>query len=132
MDKVDLLHYCYWCFGNSRTLFKVDGQYITTSNGGAMGKVILMLLPLVVGSNAMAADIEYTLYRTGMNIPTGKEDEAARIHVATFDTKENADYNRANCETTQELFNANQPAYRNTIFANIKLKYWCEKGLFKK
>jgi len=90
------------------------------------------MLLAVVSSSAMAADIEYTLYRTGVDVPAGREDKAARIHVATFDAKQDAEYNRSNCETAQELFNAAQPTFRDTVLANIKLKYWCEKGLYKK
>jgi predicted transcriptional regulator len=38
----------------------------------------------------------------------------------------------ANCEFAQELFSTNQPHYRGSMYSAIKIKYWCEKGRFKK
>lgn len=76
-------------------------------------------------------------------MPTQTHDEALRVHIATFDARplksndENAKYNLANCELAQELFTGNQPHFRNyrsnTVAAgSIKVRYWCEKGRFKK
>jgi hypothetical protein len=65
----------------------------------------------------------YTLYRNSAIDPN------MRIHVATFDASEgfNAsegnDYNSANCEIAARLFKA-QPS--------VTVRYWCEKGIFKK
>ena len=59
----------------------------------------------------------YTLYRG--SVPN----EHARIHVATFDADEKEEYNKGNCEIAQELLQK-QPG--------VKVKYWCEKGYFKK
>jgi hypothetical protein len=59
----------------------------------------------------------FTLYRNSMT------NENMRIHVATFDASENEDYNHGNCEQAQLLFQ-NQPS--------VKIKFWCEKGRFKK
>ncbi|MBI4191097.1 MAG: hypothetical protein HY525_11240 [Betaproteobacteria bacterium] len=81
---------------------------------------------------AMDAGTEYTLYRTGIDIPTKTHDETLRIHVATFDAHQDASYNLANCEFAQELFNSSQPHYRGSTFGTIKVRYWCEKGRFKK
>ena len=91
---------------------------------------------------AMEADHETTLYRTGIDIPTQTHDETLRIHVATFDAAlldadQNAKYNLANCEFAREFFTVNQPHFRdyrsNTVASGgIKVKYWCEKGRFKK
>lgn len=82
---------------------------------------------------------EYTLYRTGIDIPTHTQDESLRIHIATFnsnvetfDSNENDKYNRSNCDFSQELFENNQPPLRGSIWGDIKLKYWCEKGPFRK
>ena len=80
----------------------------------------------------MDASTEYTLYRTGIDFSTKEHDETLRIHVATFDAAQDAKYNLANCEFAQEFFNVNQPHYSGTIFGTIKIKYWCEKGQFKK
>lgn len=92
----------------------------------------------LIASCAIADSTEYTLYRTGIDIPTQKHDESLRIHIATFDAlplkniEDNAKYNLANCEFAQELFATNQPHYRGSTYSTIKIKYWCEKGRFKK
>lgn len=91
-------------------------------------------------SCAFGSDVEYTLYRTGIEVPTRKHDEALRIHVASFDakpltsTEDNAKYNLANYEIAAELFLNGQPHYRDTLpgASRVKLKYWCEKGRFRK
>jgi len=100
---------------------------------------LIAILPLgFITSCAIAASAEYTLYRTGIDVPTQKHDESLRIHVATFDAtplksvEDKAKYNLANCEFAQELFSVNQPHYRESIYSAIKIKYWCEKGHFKK
>lgn len=65
----------------------------------------------------VSEDLVYTLYRNSVT------DENMRIHVATFDADEYEDYNKGNCGSAQELFQ-HQPG--------VKVKYWCEKGYFKK
>ena len=75
---------------------------------------------------------EYTLYRTGVDLISNAHDETLRIHIATFDANQDSTYNRANCEFAKEYFNANQPHYLGSIYSTIKIKYWCEKGRFKK
>ena len=68
----------------------------------------------------------FTLYR---NVPS---DETFRVHVATFDAsggKEiGSDYynwsNMKNCERAQQMFQT-QPDWKD-------VKFWCEKGRFKK
>jgi hypothetical protein len=97
-----------------------------------MKKLITALSLGLISSCAIAAGTEYTLYRTGIDLSTKVHDEILRIHVATFDADQDAKYNLANCELAQELFNANQPHYRGSIYSTIKIKYWCEKGRFKK
>lgn len=59
----------------------------------------------------------FTLYRNSVT------DENMRIHVATFDAAEKEEYNRGNCEQAQVLFQA-QPG--------VKVKFWCEKGRYRK
>ena len=64
----------------------------------------------------------YTLYR---NSPL---DSNMRIHIATFDSSEEAyggtseSYNKENCLLAASLFRA-QP--------NVISKFWCEKGRYK-
>lgn len=92
----------------------------------------------LISSCAFSPGTEYTLYRTGLDLPSQTHDETLRIQVATFDARplenneDNIKYNLSNCEFAQELFNANQPHYRSGKIAAIKIKYWCEKGRFKK
>jgi len=59
----------------------------------------------------------FTLYRNSVT------NENTRIHVATFDAAEKEEYNRGNCEQAQVLFQA-QPG--------VKVKFWCEKGRYRK
>jgi hypothetical protein len=97
-----------------------------------MKKLIASLSLGLISSCAIASVTEYTLYRSGIDLPAKTHDESLRIHVATFDAAQDAKYNLANCEFAQELFNANQPHYRGSTYGTIKIKYWCEKGRFKK
>jgi hypothetical protein len=97
-----------------------------------MKKLFTSILLCFISSCAIAAGTEYTLYRTGIDLSEKAHDETLRIHVATFDADQDAKYNLANCEFAQQLFNANQPHYRGSIYDTIKIKYWCEKGHFKK
>ena len=59
----------------------------------------------------------WTLYRDSI---AGESD---RVHVASFDAAEDELYNRTNCEQAQALFQ-NQK--------NVRTRFWCEKGRFKK
>ena len=97
-----------------------------------MKRLFTSLLLGFISCCAIAAETEYTLYRTGIDLSAKVQDETLRIHVATFDANQDTKYNLANCEFAQELFNANQPHYRGSIYGTIKIKYWCEKGHFKK
>jgi hypothetical protein len=103
-----------------------------------MKKLIAVLSLGLIYSCAITDSAEYTLYRTDIDIPAQRHDENLRIHIATFDARplksieDNAKYNLANCEFAQEVFAANQPHYRGSIYSTIKIKYWCEKGRFKK
>ncbi|MDX2252857.1 MAG: hypothetical protein NW202_11250 [Nitrospira sp.] len=103
----------------------------------------LLLGFITVTSCAIADSPEYTLYRTGIDMPTQKHDESLRFQVATFDATpfnnvgDNAKYNLANCDLAQEMFTSSQPHFRdyrsNTVTTGtIKVKYWCEKGRVKK
>lgn len=72
-------------------------------------------LAFLAGCNK--ADGVYTLYRDSV---TG---DGMRIHLATFDSGNGDAYNRENCEVATHLF-AEQPG--------VKVKYWCEKGPFRR
>lgn len=108
-----------------------------------MRKLIAILSLGLITSCAIADGAEYTLYRTGIDIPTQKHDETLRVHIATFDAtplknvEDNAKYNLANCEFAQETFTSSQPHFRNyrsnaVSTGSIKVNYWCERGRFKK
>lgn len=97
------------------------------------GLAVLALPMLILASSCSTdAGTEYTLYRTGVDLESKMADETLRIHIATFDASEDAKYNQANCEFAQEFFNAKQPHYWGSDFAAIKIRYWCEKGRFRK
>jgi hypothetical protein len=59
----------------------------------------------------------YALYRAS---PT---DANMRIHIATFNAEQNEAYNRENCDVAAKLFQS-QPG--------VSVRYWCEKGAFRK
>jgi hypothetical protein len=61
--------------------------------------------------------VTYTLYRNLFVIPD------ARLHVATFDSTDGAQYNSENCLLARDLFQQ-QPDIRTT--------FWCEKGKFRR
>lgn len=88
---------------------------IRVSNSIAIGCVVF---GLVACSADFGSDSDvFTLYRNSVT------DENMRIHVATFDANEKEAYNRGNCEQAQALFQA-QPG--------VSVKFWCEKGRFRK
>jgi hypothetical protein len=60
--------------------------------------------------------VTYTLYRNSPVIPD------ARLHVATFDSGDGAQYNSENCQAARDLFQQ-QPGVQTT--------FWCEKGRFR-
>ena len=62
----------------------------------------------------------FTLYRNSL-LPGGGG-ASSRIHVATFDSANGENYNRANCEIARGLF-ATQPG--------VIVQYWCEPGRFR-
>lgn len=78
---------------------------------------------LCLAFSGCADTYAYTLYRSSPG------DQNMRIHIASFDASEglNAseinDYNSQNCEIAAKLFQA-QPG--------VTVRYWCEKGNFKR
>lgn len=59
----------------------------------------------------------FTLYRAS------PLDAQMRIHVATFDAADGSKYNQENCNIAATLFQG-QPG--------AAVRYWCEKGTYKK
>ena len=91
-----------------------------------MNKYLKYLLPIIflfgLSACSESNDDIYTLYRSGVGFPD------LRIHVATFDSEDSKNskfktYNQDNCQTASQLFQS-QP--------NVTVKYWCEKGRYKK
>jgi hypothetical protein len=81
----------------------------------------ILTIPLVVLLLTACGESTYTLYRSS---PVPTDDlSLRRVHVATFDAYENQSYNQENCEIAAGLFKS-QPG--------VTVKYWCEKGQFKK
>lgn len=68
---------------------------------------------------ACDAENAYTLYRNSA-LPNGAD---FRIHVASFDAREGDSYNRENCDLARSLFQA-QPG--------VTVRFWCEKGRYRK
>jgi hypothetical protein len=62
-------------------------------------------------------DSTFTLYRSSVT------DSTMRVHIATFDTDNKAAYNQENCDLARELFQNQQ---------GVKVKFWCEKGVYRK
>jgi hypothetical protein len=62
-------------------------------------------------------DSTFTLYRSSVTDPT------MRVHIATFDTDNKAAYNQENCDLARDLFQNQQ---------GVKVKFWCEKGRYRK
>jgi len=77
----------------------------------------ILFLGLSIFLAACGNSEPYTLYRGSPVM------ENARIHIATFDAKEKESYNMENCQIAAELFKK-QPG--------VTVKYWCEKGSYKK
>jgi hypothetical protein len=84
-----------------------------TVQGLKAGMAAMVCLAALTGCDGEA----YTLYRSSVIMPDG------RLHIATFDAADGDRYNDENCRAAQTLFQA-QP--------DVKVRYWCEKGRFKK
>ena len=80
--------------------------------------VCVVFLPMLL---ACGNDTNYTLYRNSP-IPIDNP-ELKRIHVASFDSNADEAYNRENCNLAATLFQG-QPG--------VTVKYWCEKGSYRK
>ena len=80
-----------------------------------MKRAILSLVA-VLSLSACNDSTVFTLYRNSVLSAD------ARIHIASFDARENESYNRENCELARDLF-AKQP--------DVKARFWCEKGRYR-
>lgn len=81
-----------------------------------MRHATFVLCALMAGCGGGGGD-QYTLYRNSIL------DANLRIHIATFDTSDGDAYNNENCNLAARLFQQ-QP--------EVKARFWCEKGTFKK
>lgn len=79
-----------------------------------MKQIILLVIVFLMGCSQSES---YTLYRNSI------ADEFERIHVASFNAKEDEKYNQENCDIAKDLFQKQD---------GVKTKFWCEKGVFRK
>ena len=76
-----------------------------------------LALILVISGCGVTDSNTYTLYRSSVL------DGVNRIHISTFDAEDGEDYNEGNCRLAAELFQQ-QP--------DVKTRFWCEKGRYRK
>ncbi len=81
--------------------------------------IMLGYLPLATAANffPVPEGRVAALYRSSRDFPE------MRIHIATFDADEKFEYNWENCQVAAGLFQE-QPG--------VKVRYWCEKGRYRK
>lgn len=78
---------------------------------------VLALISVLAGCAPKGDDsVIYTLYRSSAAAEM-------RIHLATFDAAETEAYNRENCQIAAGLFQAQ---------SGVVVRYWCEKGRYRK
>jgi hypothetical protein len=80
-----------------------------------LATLLLATLPTV--ANAQTDAEVYTLYRNSVL------DSSMRIHVASFDTTDGADYNSENCNVAADLFQRQE---------GVITRYWCEQGHYRR
>ncbi|MDV4164152.1 hypothetical protein ACU8L5_09300 [Rhizobium leguminosarum] len=78
---------------------------------------LALCLSLVLIASCNDDRSQYTLYRSSAF------DANMRLHVASFDSADGDNYNSENCQIAAGLF-ASQPG--------VQVRYWCEKGRFRK
>ena len=88
--------------------------------GGRGMRVIVLILGLLLAAcnqtNVQTEANVYTFYRNSILEPS------MRIHVATFDSVDRTDYNRASCEEAAGLYRKHDTEKKN---------WWCEKGRYR-
>lgn len=82
----------------------------------AVTSMISLVLATGCSDRASLGDT-YTLYRSSL------VDGVSRLHVATFDAKGGDGYNSGNCDLAADLFQHQD---------GVKVRFWCEKGGYKK
>lgn len=80
-------------------------------------RLLALCLPLFLIASCNDDSGQYTLYRNSAL------DAKMRVHVASFDSSDGDAYNSENCQVAEGLFVA-QPG--------VQVRYWCEKGRFRK
>lgn len=91
--------------------------------------IVAVVLGLAACSEQSFPESEvYTLYSS--NYPT----DVGRNGVATFDLANTPELNGQICQEAAELYQADfeKRKRENGWSANTKMRYWCEKGRFKK
>ncbi|MBY5321493.1 hypothetical protein HFN11_14550 [Rhizobium leguminosarum] len=78
---------------------------------------LALCAPLALAASCNVGGSQYTLYRNSVL------DANMRVHVASFDSSAGDAYNSENCQIAAGLFAA-QPG--------VQVRYWCEKGRFRK
>ncbi|MBB4290620.1 hypothetical protein GGE16_002660 [Rhizobium leguminosarum] len=78
---------------------------------------LTLFMPLVLLASCDDDSRQYTLYRNSAL------DANMRLHVASFDSADGESYNSENCQIAAGLF-VTQPG--------VTVRYWCEKGKFRK
>ncbi|PDS27987.1 hypothetical protein CO650_28855 [Rhizobium phaseoli] len=78
---------------------------------------LALCMPLIFVASCDDDGRQYTLYRNSFL------DANMRLHVASFDSADGEAYNSENCRIAAGLF-AEQPG--------VQVRYWCEKGRFRK
>ncbi len=83
-------------------------------------RITSMILTAIIAAAPAAAqspDNEtYALYRDSVL------DASMRVHIATFDAADGADYNRENWMLARDLFLAQ---------AGVRTNFWCEPGRYR-
>ena len=78
---------------------------------------VIFLSVVLLTSCSLIDDSTFTLYRSSVTDPL------MRVHIATFDTDNKAAYNQGNCDLARDLFQKQD---------GVKVKFWCEKGRYRK
>lgn len=81
-------------------------------------------------NNPTAAEV-YTLYSTSFPHDLGRQP------IATFDVEEVPEISLSICQETADLYQADFEKRKrenagSALWANAKIRYWCEKGRLKK
>lgn len=84
--------------------------------------VFCALFTTACSENDIHEEDIFTLYSSATS------DKFARLHEATFDTHYGSELNAHHCERTQRLVQE----WYNTETKTSEVKFWCEKGRYRK